>query len=71
MHVVGELEWPMLGGKVGAHRDFHVDDHKFFAVALAGGSGLMVFQALDREWWERSNDLNGAGLDVQFLCPGD
>jgi hypothetical protein len=49
-------------------RDFDVDDHKFFAVALAEGRVPPVYQALDDDWWLRRADLNANGIDVQFRC---
>lgn len=49
-------------------RDFDIDDHKFFAVAVAHGPGTQIFQALDEEWWSRRRDFPACGLDVQFLC---
>lgn len=52
-------------------RDFDLDDQKFLAVAAAEGSNPMVFAGLDREWWERADDLLEAGLDVQFPCAAD
>jgi hypothetical protein len=50
-------------------RNFDADDQKFFAVALAHEDRPPLFQALDKEWWERRLELVDAGLDVQFLCP--
>jgi hypothetical protein len=52
-------------------RDFDVDDQKFLAVAAAEGNTPPIFQALDREWWDRRTDLAAAGFDVQFLCAAD
>ena len=54
-----------------ALHDFDVDDQKFLAAAFAEGGTPPIFQALDREWWERRADLAAAGLLVQFLCVGD
>jgi hypothetical protein len=54
-----------------AIRGFDIDDHKFFAVAIADGGRPLMYQALDREWWDRRRDLHDAGLSVQFACPAD
>jgi hypothetical protein len=52
-------------------RDFDNDDHKWIAVAIADETKPQIFQALDREWWQRRKDFVEAGLDVQFLCALD
>jgi hypothetical protein len=52
-------------------RDFDTDDQKFLAVAAVEGGVPPIFQALDREWWDRRTDFAGCGLDVQFLCITD
>lgn len=52
-------------------KDFDLDDHKWMAVAVAEGSNPMIFQALDEQWWARSDDFATAGLNVQFLCAAD
>jgi hypothetical protein len=49
-------------------QDFDSDDHKWIAVARAEETRPQIFQALDREWWQRRRDFAEAGLDVQFLC---
>jgi hypothetical protein len=51
--------------------NFDNDDQKFIAVALATTCGPPVYQALDREWWDRHADLVAGGLGVQFLCSTD
>lgn len=52
-------------------RNFDVDDHVFIAVAAAEGSRTQIFQALDKEWWDRKQDFVDSGIDVQFLCALD
>ncbi|MGN6372188.1 MAG: hypothetical protein ACTHM1_04260 [Solirubrobacteraceae bacterium] len=52
-------------------RDFDPADHKFIAVANANGGGRQIFQAVDKEWWDRRHDFVHNGIDVQFLCHGD
>lgn len=54
-----------------ALQDFDIDDQKFIAVACASGTTPPVYQALDREWWDRRADLVDARLDVQFACSVD
>jgi hypothetical protein len=51
--------------------DFDDDDQKFLAVAVAEGGNPQVLQALDREWYDRYDDLRAAGIDVQFVCLTD
>lgn len=55
--------------EVPAHlHDFDLDDHKWFAAAIAEGSRPRLYQALDEEWWSRRRDIADAGLDTHFLC---
>jgi hypothetical protein len=52
-------------------RDFDNDDQKFIAVAVAEGSRSPVFTAVDREWWDRQEDLSRNGINVQHLCAAE
>lgn len=52
-----------------ALRDFDLDDHMYIAVAST--TDAPVFQALDKEWWDRRQDFVANGIDVQFLCAAD
>jgi hypothetical protein len=52
-------------------RDFDTDDHKWIAVASADDENPPIYQAHDREWWERREDFVRNGIDVQFLCASD
>ena len=51
--------------------DFHSDDRKFVAVALAHRDHPPILQAVDTEWWEMRGELAKAGVTVDFLCPDD
>ena len=51
--------------------DFHSDDRKFIAVAVAHPGHPPILQAVDSEWWRLSRELAEAGAVVDFLCPED
>jgi hypothetical protein len=51
--------------------DFHSNDRKFVAVALAHPEHPPILQAVDTEWWEKRRELRAANVTVDFLCPED
>ncbi|HWA82589.1 MAG TPA: hypothetical protein VG820_04095 [Fimbriimonadaceae bacterium] len=51
--------------------DFDPDDHKWIAIAAADQEDPPIYQAHDKEWWERREDFVRSGVDVQFLCASD
>ena len=60
-------EFPQLA----ALKDFHSDDRKFVAVAIAHPDRPSILEAVDAEWWESRHAFNEAGVRVDFLCPQD
>lgn len=50
---------------------FDPSDRKFVAVARAGPQPATVLDAVDSDWWEHRHALEGNGVTVEFLCPGD
>ena len=49
--------------------DFHTDDRKFVAVALASERNPDVVEATDSDWWDAREALLNNGVRVRFLCP--
>jgi len=54
-----------------ALKSFHGDDRKFIAVSIAHPDHPRIWQAVDTEWWQLRDELNKAGVSVDFLCPED
>jgi len=50
-------------------RDFHRDDQKFVAVALASEEEPPILNAVDSDWWEYGPSLARHGVVVNNLCP--
>ena len=61
------VEFPPSAGLA----DFHPDDRKFVAVAVAHRDHPPILQAVDTEWWQLRAELEKAGVTVDFLCPAD
>lgn len=49
--------------------DFHADDRKFVAVALASDKNPDVVEATDSDWWDSREALENNGVRLRFLCP--
>ena len=58
-------EFPAAPGLAG----FHADDRKFVAVALGHPDKPPILQAVDTQWWELRQELEEAGVKIDFLCP--
>jgi hypothetical protein len=48
---------------------FHIDDHKYVAVALASRNRPKVLNAVDSDWWTYRKPLRQHGVRVRNLCP--
>lgn len=48
---------------------FHIDDHKYVAVALASRNRPKVLNAVDSDWWTYRKPLRRHGVRVRNLCP--
>lgn len=56
-----------------AQANFHLDDRKFVAVALAAqqqiGQPVPILNAIDSDWCHHHASLVQNGIVVEFLCP--
>lgn len=48
---------------------FDADDQKFVAVSVANAPIAPILNAVDSDWWDYREELEAAGVIVEFVCP--